>query len=321
MAATPLVTVVIPTYNTADYTGAAIESVLAQTYASYEIIVVNDGSPDTLQLERVLSRFGDRVRYISQENQGVSAARNTGILAATTPFVAFLDSDDVWEPDYLAVQMAMFDADPSLDAIYPNARIFGDHPHAGRTFMDVCPSDGPVTFEAILTQRCNVFIGMVARRDVLVRAGLFDPALGAAEDFELWLRVVTGGGRMAYHRRPLVRFRKRRGSLSSDPVWMMTQALKAVDKVRRTVTLDERQRIAVERRYREFEAELALAEGKRAFFRLDAEAALRHLQTANATLHSARLSAICAVLRLAPRLLLNLYRWRDRLVLRSDTRF
>ena len=321
MATTPLVTVVIPTYNTADYTGAAIESVLAQTYPSYEIIVVNDGSPDTLQLERVLSRFGDRVRYISQENQGVSAARNTGIRAATTPFVAFLDSDDVWEPDYLAVQMAMFDADPTLDAIYPNARIFGDHPHAGRTFMDVCPSDGPVTFEAILTQRCNVFIGMVARRDVLVRAGLFDPALGAAEDFDLWLRVVTGGGRMAYHRRPLVQFRKRRGSLSSDPVWMMTQALKAVDKVRRTMTLDERQRIAVERRYREFEAELALAEGKRAFFRLDAEAALRHLQTANATLHSARLSAICGVLRLAPRLLLNLYRWRDRLVLRSDTRF
>ena len=102
---------------------------------------------------------------------------------------------------------------------------------------------------------------------------------------------------------------------------MATQALKALDKARVALRLDARQQAALDRRYREFQAQLSLAEGKRAFFRLDAAAALQHLQAANETLRSPRLSLVCGLLRRAPRLLLNLYRWRDRLVLGADTRF
>src|SRR6187431_499736 len=164
MVEAPEVSVIIPAYNTSQYIAATVKSVLAQTYTSYEVIVVNDGSPDTPAMERALAPFRDRILYVVQENGGISAARNTALALARGRYVALLDSDDAWEPDYLAVQVAALEADPSLAVVYPNALISGDHPHAGRTFRDICPSTGPVTFQAVLTQRCQVFISALIRR-------------------------------------------------------------------------------------------------------------------------------------------------------------
>lgn len=319
--AVPDVTVIIPTYNTARYIGEALESVFAQTYRRYAVTVINDGSPDTPDLERVLEPFRARIEYITQENQGVSAARNAGILAARTPYVAMLDSDDAWAPDYLEAQMAALASDPTLDVVYPNAWIVGDHAHAGRTYMDVCPSVGPVTFDAVVTQRCNVFTGVLARRESLVRAGLYHPGARGAEDFELWVRVVATGGRIGYHRRPLVRFRKYRGSLSSDPVWMMEQAVGVYDRLARTLELAPADRATLEGRRAHFRALLSFHRGKRAFFQRDAHAALEHLQQANAFFRSTRLRIVCRLLRVAPHLMLSLYRLRDRFVLGANTRY
>jgi glycosyltransferase involved in cell wall biosynthesis len=320
-ASAPAVSVIIPTYNTAQYIGNALDSVFAQTVQDFEIIVINDGSPDTPQLTRVLAAYGDRVRYIVQDNSGVSAARNAGVRAARAPLIATLDSDDSWEPDYLEVQLATLAADPTLDVVYPNAWIVGDHPHAGRLYMDVCPSHGPVTFEAIVTQRCNVFTSVLARRDMLLRAGLYDEQARAAEDFELWVRVVAAGGRIGYHRRPLVRFSKRRGSLSSDPVWMTEQGMQVYDKLARVLDLTPEQRHVLDDRRAYFRAMLALNKGKRAFFRLDAADALPHLREANRYFRSWKLSIVCALLRFTPNVLLTLYRWRDRLVIKASTQF
>src|SRR4029450_10007382 len=208
-----------------------IKSVLAQTYTSYEIIIVNDGSPDTPALERAIAPYRDRIVYLVQENGGISAARNAALSVARGRYVALLDSDDAWEPDYLAVQVAALDADPTLAVVYPNASIVGDHPHAGRTYMDVCPSSGPVTFEAVLTQRCQVFISAIIRRTAIERVGAFDPEPRSVEDFDLWLRLLAAGGRIGYHRGVLVGFLKRRGSLSSDPVWMAEHVLIVLDKL------------------------------------------------------------------------------------------
>jgi glycosyltransferase involved in cell wall biosynthesis len=324
VTAAPDVSVIVPAYNTAPYIGAMLESVLAQTYTSYEIIVVNDGSPDTPAMERALAPYRDRIVYLVQENGGISVARNAGLRVARGRYVALLDSDDAWEPDYLAVQVAALDADPTLAVVYPNALIVGNHAHAGRTYMDVCPSSGPVTFEAVLTQRCQVFISAIIRRAAIERVGGFDPELRSVEDFDLWLRLLAAGERIGYHHRVLVRFLKRRGSLSSDPVWMAEHVLTVLDKLAKadcTLALPDADRQALEARRTFFRARLEIAQGKRAFFRLDAEKAREHLERANDLVPSRRLRLVCVLLRLVPGILLKVYRLRDRLIIGADTSF
>src|SRR5687768_16945399 len=97
MSSAPAVSVIIPAYNTAKYIGATIASIVAQTYTNYEIIVVNDGSPDTPAIEAALAPFRDRIIYLVQENRGIAVARNRAIRIARGRYVALLDSDDAWE--------------------------------------------------------------------------------------------------------------------------------------------------------------------------------------------------------------------------------
>ena len=118
------VSVVIPAYNAAPFIAQTIESVFGQTFRNFEVIVVNDGSPDTAELERELQPYMDRIRYRTQPNAGPSSARNLGIREARGEFVAFLDSDDAWLPDYLATQMKILTADPSIDLLYLERRSY-----------------------------------------------------------------------------------------------------------------------------------------------------------------------------------------------------
>src|SRR6185437_2705463 len=122
----PLVSVIVPAYNVAEFIGDALNSVLAQTFTDYEIIVVNDGSPDTEALEKALGPYMSRIVYIKQENRGVSAARNTAIKAARGSLLAFLDGDDTWLPNYFDVQVPGIQNDPTIDVLYPNVIMFGD---------------------------------------------------------------------------------------------------------------------------------------------------------------------------------------------------
>src|SRR5947207_692803 len=111
----PLVSIVVPTYNRAYCLPRTIDSALAQTYASVEVIVVDDGSKDdTAALVRARYGSDGRVQMISQQNAGVAAARNTGMAAARGDYVALLDSDDVWQPWKLELQMACMRAHPDV---------------------------------------------------------------------------------------------------------------------------------------------------------------------------------------------------------------
>jgi hypothetical protein len=187
--------------------------------------------------------------------------------------------------------------------------------------MQLCPSRGAVTFEALVTQRCNVLVSVLARREALIRAGLFDASLRSVEDFDLWLRVLATGGRIGYHRRVLMRLRRHRGSLSSDPVWMAEHVLQVLDKADRTLALTPDARAILRRRRGFFRAQLELARGKRAFFEQQPDAAIRHLHAANTFFRSPKLLVACALLRAAPRFLLKAYDWRDRVLVRASTRF
>ena len=125
-SASPTVSVIMPAYRVAEYIGAAIESVLNQTYTDYEIVVVNDGSPDTAELESELAPYRDQIIYIKQNNRGCSAARNTAIRASRGRYIALLDPDDLWEPDYLKIHLEILERDPTTDVLYCDALIVGD---------------------------------------------------------------------------------------------------------------------------------------------------------------------------------------------------
>jgi glycosyltransferase involved in cell wall biosynthesis len=316
----PAVSVVIPAYNTAAFIGDTLSSVRNQTFQDYEIIVVNDGSPDTAGLEDAIAPYRDSIRYLVQENRGLSGARNTGIAAARADLIALVDSDDIWEPDYLEYQLAFLRSRPDLAVVYPDATTFGDPMREGRSFMAMHPSSGPVTFESLVRQECNVMVSVLARRDVLVAAGLFDESLRSSEDFDLWLRVVQGGWGIGYHRRSLVRSRLHAGSLSADRISMCRHIVRVLDKVESHRGLTAPQRALVAERRTHFAALLRLHEGRKAFFAGDYKEAVRALTDANAHLRRRKIGAALVMLQLMPRLLLRAYDIRDRLVFRASTR-
>lgn len=317
----PAVSVIVPAYKVSGFIADALDSVLAQTFTDYEIVVVNDGSPDTAELERALEPYRGRIAYLKQENRGLSGARNTGIRAARAPLIALLDGDDVWEPEFLSEMLAELRRDPSVGVLYSDATYFGDTPDAGRTFMELNPSAGEVTFARLLAQECNVICSVVARRELLVRTGLFDESLRSSEDFDLWLRILKAGGRVAYLRRPLARYRRHGASLSADPVWMCRHILRVLDKAERTLDLTDEEGEVLRRQRRRYEAELNFNEGKRAFFGGDTATAIASLTKANALMPSRKLALALRLLRLAPRALLRAYHLRDRFYFRADTKF
>ena len=307
----PRVSVIMPAYNVAEYIADALASVFAQTYRNYEIVVVNDGSPDTPELERVLAPHLSRINYIKQENQGLPGARNTAIRAARGEVIALLDPDDLWEPNYLAVQVAALDADSTLDVVYPNAVFFGETPLAGRRYMDVMPSYGPVTFEKLCYKDCSVFICVMARRAVLLQMGLFDETLRASEDLDMWLRLLHKGGRIGYHKQVLARYRRREGQITANEVNFATNKSVCVARLQQKLgELPPPRERALARLREETDAYLHLYKSKDALRRGDPAAAQAELRIANEYFQSWRKSLTVALLGVIPNTLRRLFLWR-----------
>lgn len=181
-----LVSVVIPTYNRCDRLATAIESVLQQTYAPLELIVVDDGSTDgTADL---LKGYGDDIRVIHQQNRGVSGARNTGIRAAKGGLIALLDSDDMWLPEKLAHQAAFF-RESARAMICQTEEIWI------RNGKRVNPKKRHRKFSGMIFEK-TLPLCLVSPSAVMMRAslfqevGLFDEDLPACEDYDLWLRIT-----------------------------------------------------------------------------------------------------------------------------------
>jgi glycosyltransferase involved in cell wall biosynthesis len=212
----PKVSVVIPTYNRADKVGKTIESALAQTFRDLEVIVVDDGSSD--DTGRVLSEaFGDRIRYFAQANQGASMARNKGIELARGEWIAFLDSDDLWEKDKLEYQLkALEQSGPQCGGCYTDTRFF-NYPE-DRTMFQMAEKN--YRHEGIMGVNNDVLrllvrpggAGMVVclssfmvRADVARKAGGFDPKLLYSQDSEFMFRLAMATG-FCYVNRPLVWF-------------------------------------------------------------------------------------------------------------------
>jgi glycosyltransferase involved in cell wall biosynthesis len=195
----PDVSVVIPTFNRADSVARAIRSVLAQDWPAAEIIVVDDGSTDGTAdvLHAFEADHPQTLRVISQTNHGVAFARNAGIRAAKHDFVAFLDSDDRWMPTKLSRQIEQFQRVPELSLNFTGYIL--ENPNQSRVIAPAnWPPDRQAVLEALLTGCCIAPSTVIARRDALVRAGLFDVALRRCEDHDLWLRMAAGGEQIGY---------------------------------------------------------------------------------------------------------------------------
>jgi teichuronic acid biosynthesis glycosyltransferase TuaG len=186
----PRVSVIIPTYNRADLIGETIESVLNQTFDDFEIIIVDDGSTDSTK--EAVRRFDGPIKYLYQENRGRSCARNKGFEISCGDYICFLDSDDVLNPRMLDLQVSLLDSNASLGFVYsdyqfinraceilPKPEVFRAHPlRRGRIFR----------FLAYFDFIC--ISNVLARRNCINKAGLFDPSLAAAEDLDWLLRMT-----------------------------------------------------------------------------------------------------------------------------------
>lgn len=193
MTEAPTVSVVIPAYNAAWCVGRAIDSVLAQSFGDFEIIVVDDGSTDTTPA--VLGAYGDAIQVVRQINGGMSHARNTGIQVARGTYLAFLDADDHWLPEKLARQVELMKRHTELAFCSTTARledpegqpagVWGSMAHATLTVADVFADH---------TRIAGGASSVLARRSAVLTVGGFDETLHGAEDTDLWLRLAAHGG-------------------------------------------------------------------------------------------------------------------------------
>jgi glycosyltransferase involved in cell wall biosynthesis len=210
---TPAVSVVIPAYNAARFLREAIDTAMAQTFTDYEIIVIDDGSTDAT--ESIARSFGDKVRYFRQQNRGASAARNEGIRKATGKYIAFLDSDDLWAPEKLAVQVRILDQDEETSLVYSDWALTQDNGPGRRSFLEIVPGASGRVFDDLIQRGFVLTSTVLVRHSCLDEVGAFDEALPVVEDYDLWLRIAHRW-KFALIKDRLVTKRNWEGNLSSD---------------------------------------------------------------------------------------------------------
>src|SRR6266550_662463 len=309
--AAPLVSIVIPAYNVAPYINGTLATVFAQTFTDFEVIIVNDGSPDTDEFEGAIQPYRERIVYLKQENRGASAARNAGLRAARGELIAFLDADDLWLPNYLAEQLK-FISEYGCDLACADAMIFGVSADAGRTYMDslmkTAPPEGRVTFlELVNADRSLITSGVVVRRNLILEVGLFDEGLRNAQDLDLWLRLARHGARLAYQRKVLLSYRSRVNSLSGDAINSHQRELRVFDKIEQSYEFTPAERLEVTAVIRSRRALLEYELGKLFLIPRDFARARESFARANNLQRSWKSRLALWLTRVAPGLLRTVY--------------
>lgn len=227
---TPAVSVVIPAYNAAWCVRKAIDSVLAQDFRDFELIVIDDGSTD--DTAAVLSEYGNAIRVVHQINGGLSNARNTGIRESRGEFVAFLDADDWWLPGKLGRQVELMRNRPELGFSSTAARV--EDPDGKLVNVWACAQWQDSFLVHLFGSNADVAgsgSAVVARHELFQRAGCFDESLRSLEDIDMWMRLAAVAD-YACLEEPLTVILKRPGSMSRNLDVMREAALKVMKKNR-----------------------------------------------------------------------------------------
>jgi glycosyltransferase involved in cell wall biosynthesis len=228
LTSTPEISVIIPAYNASRTVGTAVDSVLAQSFVDFELLVIDDGSQDGTA-EVVQARDDPRVNCIRTENGGVSVARNRGLDLATGSYVAFLDADDVWEPTKLEQQHRAMSERPEVGLCFASTHHVDDDLQP--TGLHPAPQRSDYT-EALLLEG-NIIAGSassaMARTSLIDQAGRFDPRLSLCADWDMWLRVSVLT-RVLPLSEALVLYRSVPGTMSSNPEVLERDTFALLDK-------------------------------------------------------------------------------------------
>ncbi len=272
--AEPAHTVIVPAYDAADTIGQTIRSVRAQTWPSFELIAVDDGSGDaTPRILEEAAAEDDRIAVIHQANAGPGAARNAAIERASGRYLTFLDSDDLLMPAYLETTGAMLERDPTIGLVHARAWVLDEAAGAGRVRRAVWPPPGYVTGSAddppdartalVALAEAN-YVGAIqtARRTAVERAGGLDARLHQAEDYDLWLRIAIAGFRVVTAPGTLAVIRNRAGSLSKDELELARGVRAVCERMLSAYDLPEEARAAARRQLARADREIQLLSGR-----------------------------------------------------------
>lgn len=235
-----LVDVVVPVYNTPLHAvEQALRSVVGQTFTQWRAMVVDDGSSRGYAeaLDELVSRIDDsRVELHRTMNGGVAAARNHGIRVSNSPFVALLDSDDIWHPSKIELQVAAMRQWPDIALVHTGYACFhGSDPTALMPIRHVEESVNALSPEdACVTMLRGNFVGVstaMLRRALCDASGYFDPSFRTLEDKELWVRLLMQGLRFHFLPQPLMFYRMHQGNISKNAGKMLDGRLSLIAKV------------------------------------------------------------------------------------------
>jgi glycosyltransferase involved in cell wall biosynthesis len=222
-----LVSVVVPTFNYGRYVTQAVESVLSQTYLHFEVIVVDDGSTDDTR-ER-LEPYRGRIHYVYQKNGGISSARNTGIEASRGRLIALLDSDDLWHPRKLEIQVDYLRQHPEIALLGSTA--IKDMQFGWPAPAQVNENTGKaIALSELVIRSYFAPSSIIIRRECFQKVGLFDTSLRAVEDRDMWIRVASRY-LVANLQMPLIYYRLHDGNMSLEAARMEVYESKVLRKV------------------------------------------------------------------------------------------
>lgn len=297
------VSVIIPAYRITQYVAEAIDSAERQTCIPDEIIVVNDGCPDSGNLEKVLQPYieGGRIKYIRQENQGPSAARNTGLQSSAGQLLVVLDGDDRLRPRALEIWIAKMRESPNAGMLYGNATFYGGTRLDGQELMTNYPSRAPVvTFSDLVTRQSNSFACAMFRREALFDIGLYDESLRKAEDYDIALRMARSCASVENTKELVYDYRVRPDGLAQSGGDLRKWRVRVLEKHREMpgLSAEEKRLLNGELRYQY--AEMALDESRVALRNADYARARDRLRAARQELKSSRLALVSMALRIAP---------------------
>lgn len=213
MTTKSLVSVIIPSYNAAEYVKEAVDSALRQTYSEVEVVVVDDGSTDKTKQALAPYIGKKQIKYIYQDNKGLAGARNTGIKNSSGEYIAFLDADDLFLPEKIEEQVRIFEDNRSYGVCYSDLLHFDE---VGNFYHHRYKYPSGNIFEPLLHRQFMNPLTVMVRKEIFDQYGYFDEKLHRSEDWDLWLRWACVGVKFYYLDKPLAHYRIRSiGNLSS----------------------------------------------------------------------------------------------------------
>jgi glycosyltransferase involved in cell wall biosynthesis len=292
-----IITMVVPGYKVGAMLVDALNSILAQNFQVWEVIVIDDGDREVAAY--VAPYLTDRrFRLIQTENRGIAAARNHAIRDATTPFVGLLDGDDIIETDFMSAMVDAVQASPRVGFAGCDATYFGTD-RVGELFSSYVPQRGPASLANVIRREFNVYVGVVIRTEAIKSVGYFDPSLRLAEDFDCWIRLLEAGWEMAYVPRSLARYRRHKGQASRNRIGMLRCELEVTRQAERRLFGRPEATTAAEMCAR-LERELEIAEAFRKIEERDVRAGLADFDRLGSDVLTLRWRYVIRVLRIAP---------------------